>query len=200
MQVERVDRLGEQDAAAVARLGAAARLVVVALRPPVVEPGRGADDLAEPAFADQFGQRDADRAEAVLQHDAELYAAALGHIHEFLGPFEADLQRLFQQDMFAGFRSSPDEIEMGVGRREQQHRADRRVGKDRFGAVADGEAVSFGKSLPALGARAEGSRDLDAVAQLLQAFRMRRGRHAKPDDADPGFLHVGISSTILPAR
>ena len=101
-QVERVDGLGEQHAAAVARLGAAAGLVVIALRPPVVQPRRSADDLAEPALRMISRERRRCRAEAVLQHDAELDARLLRGLDQLSGALEADLQRLFQQDVFAG--------------------------------------------------------------------------------------------------
>ena len=66
-QIERVDALRDQDAAAVARLGAAAGLVVIGLRTPVRHHRRAADHLAEIAAFEDLAQLQARRAETMLQ-------------------------------------------------------------------------------------------------------------------------------------
>ncbi len=132
----------------------------------------------------------------MLQDNTKLHARLFGHGDQMLRTFEADLQRLFQEDMFAGFRGAPHEIEMGVGRREQQNRLDRRVSENRFDAIDNGKAVSLRKSQPSLGAWTESSRDFDAIHQFLKALRVRCRCHAQPDDTDP--FHADISLPVLP--
>ena len=92
------------------------------------------------ALADEPGERHADWSEAMLQHDAEFDAGIVGDSDKLLGAFQADLERLFEEHVLAGGGGPPDEFEMRVGRRQQQHRIDRRIGKDGLDAVDDTES------------------------------------------------------------
>jgi hypothetical protein len=191
-QVERMDALRQQHAAAVARQGAAPGLVVIALRPPVHQSRRGRDDRAQPTLLDQSPQGDADRPEPVLQHDAEFYSGALGRFHQFGGTLETDFQRLFQKHMLAGLGRTAHQVEMGVGRRQDHHGIDGPVGEDGVEIVADGQAVGVGEGLaPGLGRTVAGG-DLDTVGEVGQAFRMGGDGHAETDDGNAGFRHGSV--------
>src|SRR3954462_13076045 len=130
-----MDALGEQHAAAVTRAGAAPRLVVVALRPPVRN-GRGRrNERAE--LWQQFPQFLRARPEAMLEDDAKLDSRS--RLYESFRFFERDLERLLQQHMLARGGAALDQLEVRVRWREDEYCPDRSVCEDFFQPVALGE-------------------------------------------------------------
>src|SRR5262245_25935679 len=121
-----MDGLREQHAAAVARFRAASRLIVVALRPPVRHYRRRRDQLAE--ARQQLAQLLRRGTKAMLQNDSEFYLASA--LHQPLRPLSRDFDGLLEQDVLAGGDALLDQLEMRIRRREDEHRADRRVGED----------------------------------------------------------------------
>ena len=84
-QVEGVDALRDQYAAAVAGEAAAAGFVVIALGPPQADDGRAADDAAELARGEDRGGASAGGAEAVLQDHAHLHTGRPAALDQFDG-------------------------------------------------------------------------------------------------------------------
>ena len=172
----------DQHAAAVARLGAAAGLVVIGLRAPVRNDGRAADDLSEIAAFEDFAQLQARRTEAMLQHHAESHAGVATGFHHLLGAGGRNFQRLFQQHVLAGFGGGENEIAMRIRRRQDRDAIDALVREDRVEIAGDRKLVFVRKRLAARFGRAVGRRDLDAILQIDEALGMRSDRHAKADD------------------
>src|SRR5262245_21176905 len=96
--------------------------------------------------------------------------------------------------MLAGICALPNEIEMGVGWGEQQNGSDRGIIEDPLDAVGDRKAGLCGESLAAGCARSEGRGHLYAILEIVEAFRMRRHRHAEADDAEFDPAHWGCLS------
>src|SRR5207247_4195145 len=90
-EVERVDALREQYAAAVPRSRAASRLVVIALRAPVRNRGRCRDERAQSAGGDKLVQLLCCGSETVLEHDAQRDFAR--RAHELFASLQRDLKR-----------------------------------------------------------------------------------------------------------
>ena len=82
-QVQGVDGLRNQHAAAVTRQRATARLVVITLRAPPAHAARGAGQLAQLAAGDQGGQGHRRFTQPVLQHHGQLYLLLLAHADQF---------------------------------------------------------------------------------------------------------------------
>jgi hypothetical protein len=164
-QVDGVDRLGEQHATTVARRGAAPGLIVVGLGAPVVDASGGGNEPAEPAVAHEIEQRAARGTVAVLEDDAEGDTALPAGGDNGFRALEADVERLFQNDVLADVGGGLNQLEMGVWRRQDEHDVDRGVGKDRLGAVSHRHAVTLRESSTAGRRRAVGGGDFDAVAK-----------------------------------
>ena len=194
-----MDALRDQHAAAVAREGAASRLVVIALRPPQPDDRRTADDGAELAGAQDLGEPHARRAEAMLEHDAEGDARVAARPDELLGLLGRGLDRLFEQHMLAGRGASAGDVEMGVRRREDRYCVDRCVVEDRVEAVAERKVEPRAERLAPRRARAEGVGDLDLVGEVDEAFGVRRDRHAQSDDGN-AFRHLAFRLVFVRVR
>ena len=91
--------------------------------------------------------------------------------------------------MFAGTGALPHNLQMRVGRREDKERLDRLVVEQAFKAVAERKIVARSKRLTAGWAGAEGSHDLNPVAQIDEGLRMGRHRHAEPNDSHAKLRH-----------
>ena len=131
-QVERVDRLSEQDAAAVAGHRAAPGLVVVALRPPPGHRhGRGLDG-AERTARKELAQAKARRPEAMLQRHAEPPTGPAPGLDQALAARDGELQRLLDEHVLAGREAALGDIEMGCGRGQDQHRVHSGIGDRRL--------------------------------------------------------------------
>src|SRR4051812_30456283 len=87
--------------------------------------------------------------------------------------------------MLAGRGTSLGDLEVRVGRSEDQHGADRAVLKNGLETLAKRKLELRGESLATRGARAEGVGDFGAVLQVEQAFSVRRDGHAEADDSHP---------------
>jgi hypothetical protein len=101
--------------------------------------------------------------------------------------------------MLAGLGGLPDEIEMGVRRREDQDRVDAPVRQQHVEIAREREGKAIGEGASAPFARAKGVGDLNAIPQVEQALRMRRHCHAEADDAEPVARHVP-SLIAMPRR
>src|SRR5271170_7036151 len=105
-----MDRLADQHAAAVASEGAAAGLVVIALRPP---PGHGElrqGEIAERALRQQPPQPDRRGTEPMLQYDAEADARRLADPDDALRRRRGALDRLLHDHVLTRRRQPLDEI------------------------------------------------------------------------------------------
>ena len=187
-----MDRLGDQHAAAVARLHAAARLVVVGLRPPPRHHHRRRLDVAEAAFAQHFPQAQAAGTEAVLQADAETAVGATARRDQLLAALDRDLQRLLAQHMLAGGERRLGDRQMRVGRRQHHHRIDRRILDGARDIGGGGKAVAVGDILqPRLTAR-RGPHHAGAIGEIDQAARVRLQRVAQPDDGNADHARFAV--------
>ncbi len=187
-QVERVDRLGEQHAAAVARLGATTGLVVVGLRPPPAHRYRGRRDRAERAVADQRFEAQRVGPKPMLQHQAERDPAAFRGLDQARGALDRDLDRLLEQHVLAGRRRALDQLEVRGRRAEDEQRLDGLVGEQRIERIGGRQLEFLGDRVAARARAGEHTSDLDPVGEVEQALGVRRDRHAGADhgDATPG--------------
>jgi hypothetical protein len=184
-----MDALGEQYATAVARQRAAAGLVIIALRTPEPDCGGCGYKAAELLFSQQGPQRLAGRAESMLQDDTQRHAGGATEFHQLNRPLGADLQRLLQEDVLAGHGGLPDQVEMRVGRGQDQHGANALVGKHDIQAVGQRKRESLSEAPAPSLARAEGMGDLDQIAEIQKRSGVRCHRHAESDNCDPGAGH-----------
>ncbi len=197
-QVERVDRLAQQHAAAVAGERAAAGLVIVGLRPPPGDDGVDEGRIAERLVAHQAGQRFGALAEAVLEDDAEQDTGPLADPDEALARLGRPLDRLFHEDVLAAGRQPLDDLDPRIRRRQQQHGIDGGVIGQGGEVVDDGQAVPGGEFGPPLGAAAVAACHLDPRGQIQEAQRMGPDRHPEPDDPDP--IPLRLRHAALPVN
>ena len=188
-QVERVNALRDQHAAAVARFGAAALDIVVALRAPQPDHGRAVDDPAELARAQHLASFIPAGRKRCCSITASVTPACAAGLDQLDRAFARDLERLFQQDVLAGRRAFLDQIEMRVRRGEDLDAIDALVGEDRVETAGERKRKLLAERLAPRLARAERGGDLHAVLQVDQALGVRRHRHAEADDRDPVLGH-----------
>ena len=135
-------------------------------------------------------QRHAGRPEAVLKHDPQRDPGGAARGDQFPCAGRGDLDRLLQQHVLSGRCTAAGNVEMRVGRRQDENGLHRSVVENPVQAVAQRK----GKALAELGspalARAEGMDDLDLVGEVEEAARMRRHRHAETDERDTRLRHV----------
>ena len=129
-EVEGVDRLGDQHAAAVARQRAAAR----ARRSSSAAATRGRSTLAAASSPSAPSLEPRPQmlrgfAEAELEHDPELDARGLGRLDQAQRPLGRALERLLQQDVLAGGGETLDQLQMRAGRRQDHHRIERVIAR-----------------------------------------------------------------------
>jgi hypothetical protein len=79
----------------------------------------------------------------VLQHDSKPYVFA--GLYQPLCPGGRDLERLFEEHVPAGGGAALDELEVRIGRREDQHRIDRAILEDGLEPLAERKAKASGK-------------------------------------------------------
>ena len=116
-----MDGLGDQHAAAVTRQRAPARFVVITLRTPPAHAARSAGQFAQLAAGDQGREGHRRFTQPVLQHHGQLHLVLLAHGHQFFGLGQGNFNRLFKQHMLAGTGGALHQVQVGVGRRENQH-------------------------------------------------------------------------------
>ncbi len=185
-----MDGLGDEHAAAVARHGAAPRLVVIGLRPPPGHGAGGGADGAEGTLVYQRLQPERRRAEAVLQRHAERQPDATHAGDDGLGAVEADVQRLLEQHVLAPLRRRLDQFEMGVRRGEDPHGVDVAARQQTLDVGGHGEGEPLGEGpQPVLAARG-GGHYLDPVGEVDEALGMRLHRIAEPDDVSADARHA----------
>ena len=193
-----MDRLGDQDAAAIAGERAAARLVIVALRPPPGHVELHGGDASKGTFGQKSAQGFRALTEAVLEDDTGGDTGALGRSNDRLGPSQASLERLLHQDVLARSGDPLDQLEPRIGRGQQHDRVDVRRVQHRLEAVGDGQAEARVEGSAAVGRRAPGEH-IDAVGELDQALGVRCHRHAEPDEADLSFGHWRFPDLSAPS-
>jgi hypothetical protein len=108
-QVERMDRLGDEDTAAILGKTAAARLVIVALlRAPPRHDEMGGKEPSELAAGDPFRQRLGGGAEAVLKNDAQRHPCPVTGFDDGGGGGGRAFDGLFHQNVLTGGGSGFD--------------------------------------------------------------------------------------------
>ena len=137
--------------------------------------------VAERALTQQGGEFLRRGTKPVLQHDAERDARGSARIDQVDRARGRDLQRLFEQNVLAGCRRAPDEVEVRIRRREDGDAVDAAVRQDAVEVIAQRKREPLPERRAPRLARAVGRRDLDAVGEVEQAFGMRRHRHAEAD-------------------
>jgi len=150
-QVQGVDRLGEEDTAAIAFERAPTRFVVVRLRPPPRDMNRCHGDVAKRALAQPPGEFARSGPKAMLKHDAELHARALAACDDGFCARRVGLERLFEQDVLARRGKAFDERQMGPRGRQDQRGVDRSVGDDRIEIPRQREIEPLGEARASLG-------------------------------------------------
>jgi len=193
-----MDRLGEENAAAVAREAAASRLVVVALGPPPLHPAIAGDQGAQGACRDELGKPAARLAEAKLQHDAEPPAVTQRQPHQPIRIPRRQSHGLLDQQMFARGQRPPRQLDMCRRRGQQQQGFDTFIAQHAVDIGRGGKGKRLGEKPAALGRPAAGPDDLGSVPQIDQAFRMRSDRHAEAEDGEAA-LHLAGRPVILVA-
>ena len=193
-QVQSVDRLRQQHAAAVARYGATPGLVVVAaLRAPPGNLQNSGLQLAQRCGLNQLSEPHRAGSKPVLQDHAELQTGAVRKFDQLLRFGQADVKRLFHQGMFARCQCLPCDVQVGMRGRGHDHRVD-------FGilqhVVKDGRHSGMRRHY---GARAleialcHSPAQVHTVVQLSQACKMRLRARADPDQGDANFSHLACS-------
>ena len=183
-QVDGVDRLAEQHAAAVASFGAASRHVVIALRPPQRHADGNADHRSQPTLCQHRRETQRRRFEAVLQHHRRRHARALDDKDQPLAALGGDLERLFQQDVLAGGAGALHQLEMAGRWRENGDGINGGIGEDRIEIATHLQAGGRRKGFTPRGTRRERSRHLRPAGQVFQALDMRPSGQAEPDQGD----------------
>ena len=182
-QVEGVDGLGEQHAAAVARFGAAPGLRKILGRTPPADRGGRGYQSAHRAALDERPQFARGGAEAMLQHDRENELRPAHRRDGPLGPLDRDLDGLLQKHVLAGRRAALDEVEVGGRRGQHDHRVDALVAKHLVEIGGQRQVrIDLAEFRAPRRARRMARGDLDDVAELAQALQVRLVRHAEPDD------------------
>lgn len=192
--------LGQQHAAAVAPFRATARLVVVTLRPPVIDAGGGRNELPKPALRQKLEQGAAGGTIAVLEDDAKPDGVFAAYGNNCCGARETDVERLFKNDVLAGAGCRGDELEMRIGRCQDEDEPDRAILKDSIGVVDYGDTVPLGKGGAPCGRRTVGGDNLNAIAQGAQRLRVWFGGHTQPDDADADRFGHASNASMAPSR
>ena len=125
----------------------------------------------------------------MLQDDAKTQAGAFHRCNRQACAFDGNVERLFDQNMFAGGGAAADEIEMGERRGQQQDGIDGGVGK-RGVKVGDDAQVRMRRreSRATLGAWRKAGGDFHARAKIAQGGEVRLQRHAEPDNGDASFF------------
>ena len=183
-EIERVDRLRQQHAAAVAPERAPARFVVIGLRTPPRHGQEGRLDAAEFAPVQRRLQPQARGAEAVLQGDAEGLAGPARDIDQLPPARAGQFQRLLHEDMLAGFEAARRNLEMARGRRQHDAGRDVRIGQRgvEIGRGRERELPGIGRGT--VRRAADGPAHLRTIRQIEQAPGMRQGGRAEADDGD----------------
>src|SRR5207253_437071 len=84
-------------------------------------------------------------AKPVLKDDPEEDPGAPASLDQLDGARRRDLDRLFEKDVLPGLGEAPGDLEMGVGRRQDEDRVDRAVGGDGVEIARYGEGKSPGE-------------------------------------------------------
>src|SRR5690348_995261 len=96
-EVERVNRLRKQHAAAVARLSASPGLLEIGLVAPPADRGAGGQQFAQLTAVDRGFEPQRGRAEAVLQHDRATHARYFSDRRQRFGTLERGFERLLNE-------------------------------------------------------------------------------------------------------
>ena len=181
-QIQRMDRLRDQHAAAVARPNAAARIVVVGLRPPPWYHHRCGLDRAERTLRQYLVQATAAGSEADLQADAEAAVRTAPGGDQLFAPFNRHLQRLLAQHMLPGGERGFRDRQVCVRGCEHQDSIDRRVFDGARDVRRGGKAVAVRHVLQPCGTGRRCPDDTHAIGEINQAPRMWLQCIAKADD------------------
>lgn len=183
-QVDAVDGLGQQHAAAIARQRTAAGLVVIGLRAPPGYPHRCGLHAAQLPAGQRLLQRHRPGLEAELQHHAELPLAVAGQIDEGLGALQRDLERLLQQHMFAVGETLARDLQMRSRRRGDQDGLDGGVCQRCLQISTGVEQALERPEVCRPGPARDGVAQFDKLLQVMQAAQVRLRARADAHEGD----------------
>ncbi|KEP71207.1 hypothetical protein DL1_11010 [Thioclava dalianensis] len=156
-QIERVNGLRDQYPAAVAGIGAASGLIVIALLAPPRHGNFDQPDLAKRALSQHLREPPRRGAHPVLQDDAQRNMCRLADLDDPGGGLQRALYRLFHQDRLASCSQRLDRLDPRIGRRQHDGKIDIGIGGNLgHGFISFGRALSrlrdlLGESFGALG-------------------------------------------------
>lgn len=125
----------------------------------------------------------------MLQHNPQRHATGAAESHDLQGAFGRYLERLLQKNVLAGLRGAPDQIEMRVGRRQDEDGVDAAVRQNRIEAIGERKIEPLGKGPAPFRAWAECLGDLHPVLEIQKALGMGADRHAEADECDATLRH-----------
>ena len=190
-QVDRVDRLIHQRAAAVERPGAApAAAVVILLGPVPFDDGVPQSQLAEPLRVDRLFQLGAGRVEAARKDGREGHSRLVARVDDPVAPFECHFERLFDDDVFPRLGGHDRRIHVRAARRADCDNVDRRVGQHLFQILIRGRVVLLGEPF---GRQRELVVTADQFASgRFDCFGVEPCDHAAADNPKSHFFHVDL--------
>ena len=202
-QVDDVDGLRHQAAAALERGGAAPRrLPVVGRGPAGLVEGVRQPDLPQPPAAQQFPEFVGDPPEAHLEDDPEPHSALSAVLHHPLPGFDSSLEGLFDQNVLPRVR-----------RRQGHFRVEASGGRDdhdvHLGIGDQVPVVGKGARVPVLGGKrvhplrvTRSDRGQEPALDELQLAGAEAARHPGPDQAEPDrpLLHRVLPSAGVRGR
>ncbi|MNY11188.1 hypothetical protein D3C86_1442030 [compost metagenome] len=201
-QIDRMNCLGDQNAAAIARQGAAARFIIIGLRTPPRHRNFAEPQRSERAAIDKLTGFLRCSPHAVLEDDAECDASVTTESHKTIGFLRIPGDGLFHQDVSARFRELSDDIDAGIRWRRDDGEIDIRIARRFLDRGINDDIVS------GVFRRFRGQRPGAAgttINDSLQAnflWACRTGKHMRlryhsgtDDDAGLDILHFG---SLLP--
>ena len=122
-----MDRLRDHDPAAIARIGATARGVIITLLPPPRHADLDRGQIAQDAAGDHLPQLGRNRPRAMLKDDPQRHLRRGGQIDNLAGPRQIPLDRLFQKDRKTGGHQGRNDLQTRIRRRHHQRKIQRLV-------------------------------------------------------------------------
>jgi hypothetical protein len=184
LSIERVDRLRDQYATAIACFHTSSRLVVVGLRAPPWHHHCRRLDLPEATVAQHLMQTLAAWPEAHLKADAEAAMRLPSRGDKLLAALYRYLQRLLAQHMPASSECGLRDRQMRVRRCQHHHRIDRRIRDGTRDVGGGGETIAVRDVVqPRLAAR-RGPDHTHAIGKIDQRTCMRLQRVAQAYDGN----------------
>ena len=201
-QVDGVNRLVHQRAAAVQRLGAVPTVPVVAGRPAPLDDGVAGDDVAEPALLESAPDQQDVRERPGLKHAGTEDAGGVCRVDDAPAAVQRHLQRFLHEQVLAGGGGGKRRFQMSAGRRADADGIQVRVGQERVEVAERGAAVLLREPLGAGGVARQAGRQA-CGGDLRQRPGVHAGDQTGPDDAEAdrrGAFGIRHRAARSPAR